>query len=227
MQIFKLDFKNPDPRLIKKMVSVIKTGGIAVVPTDTVYGICCDALNEKTVKKLLKLKKRRKDKGFNLGLYPFGRIFKYAKFNPLIPEILEKFPKQPLSFALPKKRFLPDFLNPGLATVTFHFFFSKWEKDIFKYIDTPIIGTSANISELPDTNSIDEVANYFRHTFGSRLGPDLILDGGKLKKRKASAIIELSENKIKVVREGDTSKKIIEKKLEKIKNKNNETYFRH
>ncbi len=107
-------------------------------------------------------------------------------------------------------------MNPGFKTVAFHFFFSKWEKDIFKYIDTPIISTSANISELPDTNSINEVADYFRHTFGSSFEPDLILDGGKLTKRKPSAIIELIKDDIKIIRSGDLSKEILKKELEKI-----------
>jgi len=215
MQIFKVDYKNPDPRLIKKVVRIIKAGGIVVVPTDTVYGICGNALNEKTVKKIHKLKKRSKDKGFNLGLYPVNRVFKYAEFNPLIPEIIKNLPEQSLSFALPKKVRLPNFLNPEFKTVAFHFFFSEWEKEIFKYLDAPIIATSANISELPDTNSIDEVADYFRHTFGSPFEPDLILDGGKLKKRKSSAIIELAGENIKVIRSGDLSKEILQKELEK------------
>ncbi len=219
MQIFKVDYKNPDSRLAKMAARVIKAGGIVVVPTETVYGIYGDALNEKTVEKLLKLKKRRKDRGFDLSLQPFDKIFKYAEFSPLISEILKKFPEQPLSFALPRKESLPGFLNPGFKTVAFHFIDIKLEKKIFEYMDTPIIGTSANISELPDTNSAEEVVKYFKHTFGSFLEPDLVLDAGKLKKRKPSAIIELIGEKVRVVRAGDISKNAMEKELEIIKNK--------
>jgi L-threonylcarbamoyladenylate synthase len=218
MQIIKINYKNPDPGIIKKAARIIKKGGIVVVPTETVYGILGNGLNEKTVKKLLKLKKRNKDKGFDLTLYPLKRIFKYVESNPLVSKILEKFPEQPLSLALPRKEPLPSFLNPEFKTIAFHFFFSKIDEELFKYIDTPVIGTSANISELPDTSSIDEVADYFRHTFGSSLEPDLILDAGKLKKRKPSAIIELAGENIKVIRSGDLSKGDLQKELEKIKN---------
>jgi len=214
MKIVKINYKNPDSGVMRKAAEIIKKGGLVVVPTETVYGILGNGLNEKTVKKLLKLKKRTKDKGFDLTLYPLKRIFKYVEFNPLVSKILEKFPEQPLSFALPRKELLPAYLNPGFKTVAFHFFFSELDKELFKYISTPLIGTSANISELPDTHSVKEVAEYFRHTFGSSLEPDLILDGGKLPGRKPSAIIELAKD-IKIIRPGDISKEIIEKELKK------------
>jgi len=217
MKIIKIDYKNPAPLLIKKAAKIIKEGGIVVAPTETVYAIFGNGLNEETVKKILKLKKRKKDKGFDLTLYPYEKIFKFIQFNPLIPKILEKFPDQPLSFALPRKAPLPGFLNPGFKTVAFHFFFSKLDKELFKYIDIPLIGTSANISELPDVSSAEEVLNYFRHTFGSSFEPDLILDGGKLNKRKPSAIIELAGTDIKVIREGDILGSSAQKELEKIK----------
>ncbi len=214
MKIVKINYKKPDPDVMRKAAGIIRKGGIVVVPTETVYGILGSGVNEKTVKKLLKLKERDKDKGFDLTLYPLKRVFKYVEPNSLVFKILEKFPEQPLSFALPRKERLPGFLNPGFKTVAFHFFFSELDKELFKYINIPLIGTSANISELPDTHSIKEVAEYFRHTFGTFLEPDLILDAGKLaKKRKPSAIIELVKNDIRIIRPGDISAEIIEKEF--------------
>jgi len=217
MQIFKIDYKNPDPRLVKKAARIIKEGGIVVVPTETVYGIFGNGLNRITVKKILKLKKRGNDRRFDLTLYPVEKIFKYVERNPLIQKITERFPEQPLSFGLSKKKLFPAFLSPGFKMNAFHFFFSELDKELFKYIDTPLIGTSANISELPDANSVERVADYFRHTFGSSFEPDLILDGGKLKKRKPSAIIELAGKNIKVIRSGDFSSETLLAELEEIK----------
>jgi L-threonylcarbamoyladenylate synthase len=218
MRIIKINYKKPNPAIIKKAAGIIKNGGIVVVPTQTVYGILGNGLNEKTVGKLLKLKKRNKDKGFDLTLYPLKRVFKYVESNPLVSKILEKFPEQPLSFALPRKERLPGFLNPGFKTVAFHFFFSKLDEELFKYINTPLIGTSANISRLPATHSVGKVAEYFRHTFGFSIEPDLMLDAGELSvRRRPSAIIELAGESFRVIREGDISRKTMEKKLEKIK----------
>ncbi len=60
MQIIKINYKKPDPRIIKKVAKVIKKGGLVVVPTETVYAILGSGLNEKTVEKVLKLKKSLK-----------------------------------------------------------------------------------------------------------------------------------------------------------------------
>jgi len=217
MKIIKIDYKKPDWQVVRKTAKVIKEGGIVVVPTETVYGIFADALNWQTVKKVLKLKKRDKDKGFDLTLYPLKKIFEYTEFNPLVLKILKKISDQSLSFALPRKKSLPEFLNPDYKTVAFHFFFSELDKRLFKYLDFPIIGTSANISKLPDTYSVEKVTKYFRHTFGFAIQPDLILDAGELPKRKTSAIIELTNQNIRVVREGKVPKKLLEKKLRRIK----------
>lgn len=221
MQIIKIDYKNPAPQVMKKAVRILKSGGLVVVPTETVYGILGNGLNEKTVEKLLKLKKRGRDKGFDLTLYPAEKIFKYVKQTPLVGEVLKKFSGQPLSLALPRKEPLPNFLNPGYKTVAFHFFFSKIDEELFKYINTPLIGTSANISKLPDVHSVEKVAEYFRHTFGSSFEPDLILDGGELLGRKPSAIIELVGRDIKLIRRGDISRRIVEEEFKRIKGEMN------
>lgn len=216
MDIFSIDYNNPDPATIKKAAEVIISGGIVVVPTETVYGILGSALNKKTVERITKLKRRSENKGFDLTLYPKEKIFDYAQFDPLVPEIMKEFAGQPLSLALPRKKALPDFLNPDLKTVAFHFFFSKIDEELFKYMDIPLIGTSANISTLPDTGSIETVTDYFRHTFDQPINPDIILDGGKLKKRNPSAVIEITGKKIRVVRKGDLACEVWREKLEKI-----------
>jgi len=217
MKLIKINFKNPSRQVARQAAKTIKEGGIVVMPTDTVYAIFADALNQKTVEKVLRLKKRRKDKGFDLTMYPVKKIFKYVESNDLVPEILKKISDQPLSFALPKKKTLPDFLNPDYKTSAFHFFFSELDKEVFKYLNTPLIGTSANISKLPDTKSIEEVIKYFKHTFDSVIQPDLILDAGELSKKKPSAIIELINQEIKVIREGDMLKKELKKRILKVK----------
>lgn len=123
MDIYKVDYNNPNPAFIKKAAEIISSGGIVVVPTETVYGILGSALNEKTVKKIVQLKKRNEKKGFDLTLYPPDKIFDYAEKNLLVPKIINEFSDQPLSLALPRKKSLPAFLNPKLKTVAFHFFF--------------------------------------------------------------------------------------------------------
>ena len=66
--------KNPQERLIRKVVEVLKNGGIIAYPTDTHYGIGCDIMNKKAIEKIYKLKQRNKIKPFSspFNLHPGG-----------------------------------------------------------------------------------------------------------------------------------------------------------
>ena len=216
LEIIKINYKKPDPQVVKKAADIIKSGGLVIAPTETVYAIFGDALNRETIEKVFQLKQRDPGKRFDLTLCPCERIYEYVEYNPLIPKILAGFPKLPISFGLPRKKTLPPFLNSGFETVSFHFFFSQLDKELFKYIDTPLIGTSANISGQPDVSSAEKVVECFSPTFGTPLEPELILDGGKLIKKNPSAIIELSGNGIKVIRGGDIGAEKLRRDLDKI-----------
>ena len=218
MKIIKIDYKNPDRRIIKKVAEIINRGGIAIVPGDAVYTIVADAFNKEAVKKVSKLKKGRgEDKAFNLGLYSFGDIQKYARFHPLINKIQEKFPKEPFTFAVPRNKNLPKFLNPKFKTVGFRVPFNKVTLGLSNFHRTPVIGTSANISELPEAHSVEELLDYFRGIFGKDFQPDLILDAGKLKERKPSTVIELAEGKrVRILREGEVKKGVLEKEIKRL-----------
>lgn len=222
-KILKINLREPDVAVVKKMAKVIRDGGIVIAPTHTVYAIFADALNPEAIKKVLQFKKRKKDKGFDLTLYPEKKIFEYIQPNPLINKILEKFSSQPLSFATPRKKSLPNFLNPEYQTAAFHFFFSELDKELFKILKTPLIGTSANLSGLPETHSVEKTIEYFKHTFGSDISPDLILDGGKIPFKKPSAIIEIKGEKIKILREGDRPLAEMEKEIKYILPKKRES----
>jgi L-threonylcarbamoyladenylate synthase len=215
MEVIKINHKKPEPQVVKKAADIIKSGGLIIMPTETVYAIFGDALDREVLEKIFQLKQRNPVKRFDLTLYPHERIYDYVEYNLLIPKILAKFPKLPISFGLPRKPTLPPFLNSGFDIVSFHFFFSQLDKELFKYIDTPLIGTSANISGQPDVSSVEKVIRYFRPIFGTPLEPGLILDGGKLAEKSPSAIIELTDEGIKVIRGGGINVEKLQKKLDK------------
>jgi len=226
MDIVKIDYKNPDPRVIKKVADVISKGGIAIVPGDAVYTIVADAFKPESIKKVYKVKKREKGKAFNLGLYCLDDIAKYGKFNPLIKKIVKKFPKEPFTFAvLRNEKTVPSFLNPDYKTLGFRVPFNKVTSTLSKFHRSPVIGTSANISELKNTYSVEELMEYFRNIFKSEVMPDIVLDAGKLPERRPSTVVEIIENKIKIIREGEIKSSLLEKKINKlIRNDGN---FRH
>ncbi len=233
MKIIKINYKNPDPNAVKKVATAIKRGKVAIVPGDAVYTIVADAFNKDAIQKVFKIKKRDKGRAFNLGLYCLEDIAKYGKFSPLIYKLQEKFPKMPFAFAVPRnKKVVPSFLNPGYKTLAFRVPFNKVTSTLSKFHRAPVIGTSCNISELKDTYSIEELMDYFREIFGSEVAPDIVLDAGKLPKRKTSTVLEIVNEKIKILREGDIERNLLEKEIkilaeELTKQEENDENFRH
>jgi len=217
MKIIKINYENPDLHVIKKVADAIERGKIAIVPGDAVYTIVADAFSSEAIKKVYKMKRREKNKAFNLGLYCLKDIAKYGKFNPLIYKIAKKFPKEPFTFAVSRnKEIVPNFLNPDYQTLGFRVPFNKVTSTLSKFHRTPVIGTSANISELKDTYSIKELMEYFRGVFGYEIKPDIVLDAGKLPTRRPSTVVEIINSKVKVIREGEIKSSFLEKEIIKL-----------
>lgn len=217
MKIIKIDYNNPDLEAIKKVADVINKGGIAIVPGDAVYTMVGDAFNLESIKKIQKAKRRDRNKAFNLGLYCLDDIAIYGKFNPLIKEITKRFPKEPFTFAVSRnKETVPDFLNSGYRTLGFRVPFNKVTSALSKFHRTPVIGTSANISELKNTYSVKELMEYFRGIFGDDIEPDIVLDAGKLPDRRPSTVIEIVDNSVKLIREGEIKSDILDKEINKL-----------
>jgi len=217
MKIVKIDYTNPDPAIIKKVAEAINKGKIAIVPGDAVYTIVADAFKPEAVKKIIKIKKREGGKPFNLGLYCIEDIAKYGQFNPLIKEITRKFPEEPFTFAVPRRKNVPSFLNAKYKTLGFRVPFNKVTSALSKFHRTPVIGTSANISELKNTYSIEGLMEYFKRVFLQDVEPDIILDAGKLPSRRPSTVIELIDDKVNIIREGEIDPVILNREISKLK----------
>jgi len=217
MKIIKINYKDPNPEAIKKVANAIKRGKAAIVPGDAVYTLVADAFNKEAIQKVFKIKKREKGKAFSLGLYCLDDIARYGKFNPLINKIAKKFPGEPFTFVVPRnKKTVPGFLNPNYKTLGFRVPFNKVTSTLSKFHRSPVIGTSANISELRNTYSIGEVMEYFREIFKGEVMPDIVLDAGKLPERRPSTIIEIVDRKIKIIREGEIKSSFLERKIKKL-----------
>src|SRR3989344_742768 len=174
MEIVKLDSQ--------KAIKALRLGMVLVCPTDTVYGLICDAANKKAVEKIYKIKKRPKNK-----LLPiFVKDIKMAK------EFVEINPKQ--------EKFLKKVL-PGAVTVVIEKNKSAFRMPNHKFVLNlvkhagPLAETSANISGQPATTKIKEVLKYFK---GRKYGPDLIIDAGDLKPANPSQVIDFTGSKPKV-----------------------------
>jgi L-threonylcarbamoyladenylate synthase len=185
------------PNNIKKIITALKNGAVLVLPTDTVYGLICDAGNKKAVEKIYKIKKRPKNK----PLPVFVKDLKMAKRYADIPKDQEKrlefsWPG-PVTFILKSKKIearplsLLVYKNGTIGMrVPKHDLLRK----ILEEFNGPLAQTSANISGQLATIKIKDV---FAHIGGKDI---IIVDSGNLPKNKPSTIIDLTKDKIKILR---------------------------
>lgn len=187
------------------IIDEIKSGNPVIIPTDTIYGIACDALNKKAVNKVYKIKKRDNNKPLTLNLNKKKDITKYAYItNKLEKEIIKKLMPGAITLLLKKKEYVVDLISKNSEYIGVRIPNNKIVKEIIKKINSPLVLTSVNISgempiiDLDDLNS--EISNNIRYA----------IDVGIINKGVESTIVKVTNNKVEILREGKITKKQIE-----------------
>ena len=187
------------------IIDEIKSGNPVIIPTDTIYGIACDALNKKAVNKVYKIKKRDNNKPLTLNLNKKKDITKYAYItNKLEKEIIKKLMPGAITLLLKKKEYVVDLISKNSEYIGVRIPNNKIVKEIIKKINSPLVLTSVNISgempiiDLDDLNS--EISNNIRYA----------IDVGIIDKGVESTIVKVTNNKVEILREGKITKKQIE-----------------
>jgi len=195
---------------LKRTQKIIRRGGVIVCPTDTVYGLIADAKSEKAVTKVFQIKKRT----FNKPIPIFVKDLRMAKGLAIINKFQEKFlkkvwPGKVTVVLRAKSKNFPKGIVGKDGKIGLRIPNYKIINQLLLMINSPLTGTSANISEKPESTKIKEVLKQFQN---QKYQPDLILDAGNLKPSKPSTAVDLTN--FKILREGAISKKEI---LDKIK----------
>lgn len=192
---------------IKRAAKVIKSGGLVIYPTDTLYGLGCNALDERAVKKVFQVKKRSLAKPLPIAVDSLGTLKKYAFANEKIEAIAKAFLPGGLTLVL-KKKGLPEILTSGLEKVAVRIPNNEVALKLIKDAEVPIVTTSANVSEEVPPITVEEVLDQIKDV-------DIILDGGRLESRIPSTILDLT-GRAKILREGKIKRGEIERVLEKV-----------
>ncbi|MBI4177195.1 MAG: threonylcarbamoyl-AMP synthase [Candidatus Aenigmarchaeota archaeon] len=207
-----------DARGIKKAVEILKKGGLVIYPTETAYGIGCDATNRNAVKKVYKIKKRSSKKPLSVIFGSTAIAEKYVSLDEDGKRLVEEFMPGPLTLvARPKYRKLrfpirenSRFSQKQLAgsprnEIAFRIPANRFALSLAGKFKKPITATSANISGEKPVYSFPEAFALFAKK------ADAIINTGSLPKRKVSTIFNLIT--MKTVREGPISGAKIKKCL--------------
>ena len=186
---------------IEQSLIHLNKGGIILYPTDTIWGIGCDATNEEAVKKIFAIKKRDESKSMILLLDDAGKLLKYIKEVPPLAYDLIECATSPLTIIYPNATNLAKNVMADDDSIAIRIVHDDFCKQLIRKFNKPIVSTSANISgEITPENFAmisDEIKSKVDYVVSIRQKEN--------KKATPSSIIKLGVGgEVKVVRRWET-----------------------
>ena len=193
--IIAINSRNPQVRLIRKVVEMVEKGGVIVYPTDTVYGLGCDLFNPESIRKIHRLKKMEKKKPLSFICSDLKDISRYAYVSNAAYKFMKRLLPGPYTFILKATKLVPKVALTKQNTVGIRIPDNTICLSLVKELGHPIISTSVSKSDeelYNDPADIDQ-------RFGKQV--DLVIDGGVIV-AEHSSIVDLTEDIPRVIRKG-------------------------
>lgn len=178
-------------------VRLILAGKVIAIPTDTFYGLAADPFNLAAVSEVFRVKRRTADRPLPLLVGSLDQAADLANDPPRVFfQLAEKFWPGPLTLVVPASRLIPLKVTANTGKVGLRWPKASLAVALIGAVGHPLTGTSANLSDSPACSTAGEV--------NQQLGKDLplILDGGPTKGKLASTIVELFDERARVIRPG-------------------------
>ncbi len=196
----KIILEDMDKSIIKDAAELLRSGEVVAIPTETVYGLGANALDENAVKKIFELKGRPSDNPLIVHVSSIEDASKYAYVSELANKVMRAFWPAPLTIVLKKKDVIPRSITGGLDTVAIRMPDNELALAIIKESGLPIAAPSANISGKPSPTK----ASHVRADLGDRI--KLVVDGGECEVGLESTVLDLSTDKPAILRPGKITK---------------------
>ncbi len=182
---------------LKEAASYINNGKLVLFPTETVYGIGADGLNEQAVKNIFIAKGRASDNPLILHISSIEMLDNIANItDPLEEELIKAFFPGPLTIVLQRKSIVPNAVTANLDTVGIRMPENKIAHDLIELANTPIAAPSANISGRPSGTNISDIFDELNDKV------DYIIDGGETKVGLESTVVRVINHEIHILRPG-------------------------
>ena len=186
-----------DPATPEIAAGIIRRGGLVAIPTETVYGLGANGLDEAAVASIFAAKGRPQDNPLILHV---AEPKEMEKFCHSIPEsayaLADKFWPGPLTMVLPARDVVPKRTTAGLSTVAVRCPDNDATRAIIRLSGVPIAAPSANLSGKPSTTTAEHVL----HDHDGKI--DAIVDGGPCRVGVESTIVDLTEERPRLLRPG-------------------------
>jgi L-threonylcarbamoyladenylate synthase len=207
---------------LQKAITLLNTNEVVAIPTETVYGLAANALNEEAVAKIFEAKQRPFFNPLIIHVSSINEFEKYAMVDDLSMKLANHFMPGPLTLLLPKKEIVPDIVTAGSKKVAIRVPQHQLTLQLLKQVNFPIAAPSANPFGYVSPVTAEHVYDGLKEKI------PYILDGGNCNVGLESTIIEVENNEVILHRLGGLSiekieEVIVRKILIKPSQKNPET----
>lgn len=189
--------KNNNFEELKAPAEAIKQGKLVLFPTETVYGIGANALNEEAVKKIYIAKGRASDNPLIAHISHIEMLEQLVeKVGKVEKTLIENFWPGPLTIIFKKKKIVPDIITGGLDTVAIRMPSNQIARKLIEYSNCPIAAPSANISGKPSGTLVEDIIEELDGKV------EYIIDSGKVDIGIESTVIRVQDGVVHILRPG-------------------------
>ncbi len=192
--------KDNEDDAAKQAADILSSGSLVIYPTETCYGIGADATDEEAVDKLLQYKTHRQDKAISVAVTDEKMASEYVEVNQTAQNFYNNFLPGPITVVSKGKHKLAKGIESSMGTQAIRMPDYPFVMSIIKKLGKPITATSANASYKKTPYSINDVLDNLTEKQKNLIG--LIVDAGKLPKRKPSTVVDTTLDNIHIVRQG-------------------------
>ncbi|MEB2836608.1 MAG: L-threonylcarbamoyladenylate synthase [Desulfurococcales archaeon] len=206
-----VDPKCPDPEILREAASILRSGGLVVYPTDTLYGLGADPHNAGAVRRVYEVKERGRDKPLPIILAEAHYAIDYVVPSPLFWMIARLFWPGPLTIVAPASPRAPRYLASSDGMIGVRLPDSRVARELARLTGGAIIGTSANKSGMTPPVTAQEAMAMLGDSV------DLYIDGGPTPLGRPSTVIWVVGDEYHVLREGSLPSARIEEAVRDLK----------
>lgn len=204
-KLVKVDTENPEKSVLTEAAEILKNGGLVAFPTETVYGLGANGLDEKACKRIYEAKGRPSDNPLILTIGDLDGLYKIVgKVTENAKKIIDAFWPGPITLVLPKADCVPETVTGGLNTVAVRYPSNKIARELIKIAGIPVAAPSANSSGKPSPTR----ASHVEFDLNGKI--EMIIDGGAADWGLESTILDVSEDKPVLLRPGAVTQDMIE-----------------
>ncbi|MBA1334089.1 MAG: Threonylcarbamoyl-AMP synthase [Firmicutes bacterium] len=188
---------NIDMDIVRKAGTLLREGKLVVFPTETVYGLGANGLDEQAVKRIFEAKGRPSDNPLILHISSTGQMDRLVTRVPeRAVKLMERFWPGPMTLVLEKSPLVPGAVTAGLDTVAIRMPDHPVAKAVIEHAGVPVAAPSANLSGKPSPTSA-------RHVVEDLMGRvDMIIDSGDVSIGVESTVVDLTSERVTVLRPG-------------------------